>query len=311
MMSIIQSLKGWFTGNTAMSSRPASAASVRETSGQPRIMSEVPQWELRTGQGTDPGCVRTSNEDALLLRHPEHPDTRARHGVLAVICDGMGGHEAGEVASALAIETIVSELAHDDGDMPEALVQAIEGANCAVHAAGRADARRKGMGTTCCALLLRDGAAYCAHVGDTRCYLRRGDNLLLMTEDHSAVMELVRRGVLSLEEARHHPDKNVISRALGSHASVEVTSWTHPLALQTGDTFLLCSDGLYDLVSDEEILRTMTDGTPHPQHACDRLIALARSRGGHDNVSVIILQLCEPGSVATPISATRTVRIPS
>jgi protein phosphatase len=309
-MSIFAALRRWFTArSTSTGPRRDAARSLRETNGRPHRIGEAPAWDIRTGYATDPGCVRATNEDALLLRQPSHPVAQARHGVLAVVCDGMGGHEAGEVASALALETIVAELTRDDGDMPEALVGAIESANRAVHQAGRSDAGRQGMGTTCCALLLRDGAAYCAHVGDSRCYLRRGDNLLRMTEDHSAVMELVRRGVLSLEDARHHPDKNVISRALGSQASVEVTSWTHPLALQTDDTFLLCSDGLYDLVDDEEILHTMTEGSPHPQVACDRLVALARSRGGFDNVSVIILQLGSPDAPPAPLAATRAVRI--
>jgi PPM family protein phosphatase len=179
-----------------------------------------------------------------------------------------------------------------------------------VHDAARGNPRLRGMGTTCCALVLRGGAAYCAHVGDSRCYLVRGGDVFLMTEDHSAVMTLVRRGVISREEASHHPDKNVISRALGSHGDVEVSAWAHPFVVRAEDAFVLCTDGLHDLVTDAELGAVVGGGEVHAQVACDRLVALARERGGHDNISVAVLRMRADGAAASPRD-TRAIEVAS
>ncbi len=313
-MSFLHSVVAWFTGPRTAS--PASATPrrvdpLRDTNDHRRVVAAAKPWHLETGTATDPGCVRELNEDSVLLRMPGNEDELRQHGVLALVCDGMGGHEAGEVASALARDTIASALLSDDAQLPEALVRAIQAANRAIHDAGRRQSTLHGMGTTCCALILREGAAWCAHVGDSRCYLLRNGDLLLMTEDHSAVMDMVRRGILSLEEARHHPDKNVISRALGSHATIEVSSWAHPFVLQPDDALLLCSDGLYDLVSDEDIRTVMSHGSPHAQVACDRLIALARERGGLDNISAIIVHLRATDRPAVAPGVTRSLETTS
>lgn len=265
------------------------------------------ELRVEAGIATDPGCVRSVNEDALRVIRPTTPEGLAEHGVLAVVCDGMGGHEAGEVASALAMETIVQRFEEDDRPLPLALVRAIKAANRAVNDAARRSAKLRGMGTTCCALVLRRGAAYCAHVGDSRCYLIRDGDAFLMTEDHSEVMLLVRRGVISRDEARHHPDRNVISRALGSHDEVEVSAWEHPFAVHPDDAFLLCSDGLHDLVGDEELRDVVGAGDVHAQVACDRLVALARDRGGHDNISVAILRVRAQGGTPAKVRDTRVV----
>jgi protein phosphatase len=124
-------------------------------------------------------------------------------------------------------------------------------------------------------------------VGDSRCYLIRNNDILLMTEDHSSVMELVREGSISAGEARNHPDKNVILRALGSHRDVEVSVWPQPFLLNPGDRLLLCSDGLYDVLPDHDILAAV--GVCAPQEACSRLIEMARERGAPDNVTVVVI----------------------
>ena len=281
-----------------------------ETGSQPR---GAPSAELRVeaGVASDPGCVRAVNEDALRVIRPTTAEELARHGVLAVVCDGMGGHEAGEVASALALETIVQRFATDDRALPEALVRAIQAANTAIRRATRDNARLRGIGTTCCALVLRDGAAHCAHVGDSRCYLVRDGEVFLMTEDHSAVMDLVRRGLLTRDEASHHPERNVISRALGSHDEVAVSAWERPFAVRPGDAFILCSDGLHDLVGDEELRDVVGAGEVHAQVACDRLVALARERGGHDNISVAVLRMRADGAGAAAPRETRTLEAAS
>src|SRR5262249_10910821 len=175
-------------------------------------------------------------------------------GRLVVVADGMGGHSAGEVASRMAVD-VISRVYYDwPGDPVSALKTSFIEANREIHQSSKEIQARSGMGTTCTALVLRNGSAITAHVGDSRLYLIRDGQIYLMTEDHSAVMEMVKRGLLTREEARHHPDKNVILRALGSHAEVEISIWEEPFPIREGDRFLLCSDGLYDLVEDKEIM---------------------------------------------------------
>lgn len=270
---------------------------------------QAPEFRIEAGLASDPGCVREINEDYVRIIRPTTPDGVSARGLLAVVCDGMGGHEAGEIASRLAVETIVRRFEDDTDDPLVALPKALKAANLAIFDSADRNRKLTGMGTTCTALILRGGLAYSAHVGDSRLYLVRGGEIFLMTEDHSAVMLLVRQGVISLEEARHHPDKNVISRALGSHRDVQVSAWPRPFAVLPGDRFLLCSDGLYDLVSDATLLAIAADG--HPQVACDRLVTLAREVGGHDNISVAILSMAAAGTEAGHrIKETRGVEIP-
>lgn len=267
----------------------------------------IPELRVEAGLASDPGCVRSVNEDALRVILPSSAGEVARRGVLAVVCDGMGGHEAGEIASHLAIQTIIRRF-EDERDPATSLVRSVQAANRAVHDTAAGNAKLRGMGTTCTAIVLRGGLAYCAHVGDSRLYLVRNGELFLMTEDHSAVMELVRKGVISRDEARHHPDKNVISRALGSHREVEVSSWPQPFTVSPNDVFLLCSDGLHDLVEDADLLVSAQDFAP--QTACDRLVNLARERGGYDNISVAVLSMTTAGSrVPEGVKTTRTVEI--
>jgi len=243
------------------------------------------------GVATDPGCVRPANEDAVRVVRPTDEGVES-NGLLAAVLDGMGGHAAGEIASGLAADELARRYADSAADPGESLARAVRAANQAVYSAARRNAAVAGMGTTCTALVVRGGLAWCAHVGDSRCYLVRGGDIFLMTEDHSAVMALVRDGIISRDEARQHPDKNVISRALGSHSDVEVTVWPRPFVVRPGDQFLLCSDGLYDLTSDDELGAIVRELPPHL--ACERLVALARERGAPDNVSVVILAVPEP-----------------
>src|ERR1041384_76262 len=247
-------------------------------------------YEVLASVQTDPGCVRELNEDAGLYAQLSEPDTLARKGRLALVADGMGGHSAGEVASGLAVEVISRTYYEAEADAPAALRQAFAAANRRIYEAATQDEKLQGMGTTCTALALCDGAAFAAHVGDSRLYLVRDDEIYLLTEDHSAVMELVKQGLISPAEARRHPDKNVILRALGTTPAVEASMWDEPLPVRTGDQFLLCSDGLHDLVADAEI-KEVVSAASHPHEACTQLIALARARGGHDNITVGIISL--------------------
>ncbi|MEK6288581.1 MAG: Stp1/IreP family PP2C-type Ser/Thr phosphatase [Acidobacteriota bacterium] len=255
---------------------------------------------------SDVGCVRELNEDSGTYIQPDDPELQASKGLLILVADGMGGHSAGEVASGLAVEVITRVYYEDSGDPLSALKKAFREANREIHKAAEKDESRAGMGTTCTALVLQNGTAISAHVGDSRLYLVREGAIYLMTEDHSAVMEMVKAGLITTEQARHHPEKNVILRAMGSHPEVEVTTWQEPFPVRTGDRFLLCSDGLYDLVEDEEIRREVE--AAEPRSACQSLIALAKERGGHDNISVGIVSLLPEGESQTkPVPQTREV----
>ena len=273
--------------------------SVRETV----ALVQPGKFDLVVSMSSDVGCVRELNEDSGTYIQPDDPELLRSKGLLIVVADGMGGHSAGEVASRLAVDVVARAYYEDGGDARSALEKAFHEANREIHKAAENDASKNGMGTTCTALVLQNGTAISAHVGDSRLYLIREGSIYLMTEDHSAVMEMVKAGLITLEQARHHPEKNVILRAMGSHAEVEVTTWQEPFPVRAGDRFLLCSDGLYDLVEDEEIKGIVMLGAP--QTACESLIALAKERGGHDNITVGIVSLKPEGEVGRPAPETR------
>jgi protein phosphatase len=237
---------------------------------------------------SDAGCQRDTNQDYGALIEP-HVELLKRKGRLAIVADGLGGHAGGATASRLAVETIRRSYYEASGDVRTSLQQAFESANREIYRTAQRDFRLYRMGTTCTALALRGHLAYCAHVGDSRLYLLREGEIYLMSEDHSAVMDLVRRGVMNRETARNHADRNVLLRALGTRPEIKVTIWEKPFPVRVGDAFVLCSDGLYDLVEDEEIKSAALE-TEEPSAACERLIALAKERGGHDNITVGLLQ---------------------
>ncbi len=238
---------------------------------------------------SDVGCHREVNEDSYLQVQPEDAKLLKKRGALFVVADGMGGHSAGEIASRMAVDILNREYYALPGDAQAALTAALCQANREIYEAALKNEEMRGMGTTCTALVLQDDAALSAHVGDSRLYLIRGNQIHLMTEDHSYVMELVKKGVLSSQDARRHPDKNIILRAVGSHSEVEVSTWQEPFPVHGGDTFLLCSDGLYDLVEDEEIRKAVI--RDEPRQASENLVELAKERGGHDNITVGIVKV--------------------
>jgi serine/threonine protein phosphatase PrpC len=269
------------------------AKKARETAGETVSLVPAGKLDMVVAMQSDVGCVRELNEDSGTYIRPDNPEVFESKGLLIVVADGMGGHSSGEVASRLAVDVVTRAYYEDAGDPRSALENAFHEANGAIYSAAEKDSSKDGMGTTCTALVLQNGTAIAAHVGDSRLYLVREGSIYLMTEDHSAVMEMVKAGLITLEQARHHPEKNVILRAMGSHAEVEVTTWERPFPIRAGDRFLLCSDGLYDLVEDEEIKRIVLISAPTT--ACENLIALAKERGGHDNITVGIVSLRPEG----------------
>jgi protein phosphatase len=252
-------------------------------------------FDCTVGLCSDVGCVREGNEDNARAIVPEADDARARSGVLVVVADGMGGHEGGEIASEMAVGIICEKYydapATGSFAVSQALRAALETANDEIYKASRGGKGKRGMGTTCTALVLRGDKITLAHAGDSRLYMLRDETLYQLSEDHSAVMELVRQGVLTAQQARVHENKNLITRALGLHPHVEVDVWDEPMPARVGDRYLLCSDGLSDLVEDE-IIEEIARQNP-PQAACEKLVEAAKTRGGYDNITVLILEVQE------------------
>lgn len=238
---------------------------------------------------TDMGRVRQRNEDSLGAFEPDDAALLESRGRLFVVADGMGGHARGDVASRIAVETLRGTYYEPQRSepLPEALRVSVELANEAVYRESRLLAGDAQMGTTLTALVIRDRDAFLAHVGDSRAFLVRGRQIRQLTEDHSLVAEMVRDGVLSSAEAEHHPNAHVILRALGigEHVAVEVQG---PLALRSGDTLVLCTDGLTRQVRPQEI-RRLAQIRP-PSRACERLVSLANERGGPDNITLQLIR---------------------
>jgi serine/threonine protein phosphatase PrpC len=250
---------------------------------------ERPELSIEADSLTDTGCRRANNQDCILFVAFDDPALEAAKGCLALVADGMGGHVGGTTASRLAVDTISAVYQEADTPLQEALHRAFTRANAAVFQAANLDEDLKGMGTTCTALVICEDMAYHAHVGDSRIYMLRGDHVYLLTQDDSMVMDMVRQGEITLEDARRHPDRNLLLRALGTQPEVDISTWPQPLPIKAGDQFLLCSDGLYDLVSEDEIGQLAHSDTP--REACRKLVDLARERGGHDNISVVLLRV--------------------
>lgn len=232
---------------------------------------------------TDTGRVRKSNEDAV--------SWSAEDGWV-VLADGMGGHMAGEVASALAVETLArafagQEIDHESANAEENLEEAVARANVRIHEQARSDPRCHNMGTTVIAGLFRDQCLISAHVGDSRLYRYRDGDVVRLSNDHSLVQELVDEGMLSPEEAATSKHKNVITRALGLEASVQVDVLQH--RLQPGDLYLFCSDGLSDKIGDGELGKFLH--TENLEVLTRRLVDEANARGGEDNISVILVRI--------------------
>jgi serine/threonine protein phosphatase PrpC len=238
---------------------------------------------------SDSGNVRDHNEDAILFKDSSLSHLSLSRGALAIIADGMGGHTTGELASSLACQVISERYFAESGHPIVALRKAIQAANDAIHQAARMNPQHEGMGTTCTCLAVVGSEAVFAWVGDTRLYLQRAGELYRLTEDHTLVGQLVRDGLLEPAEAAVHPDRSVLSRALGTQPTVEVSTCTEPTPVRIGDRFIICSDGLHDLVSDADILNISKDFDL--EITCETLVSRAKALGGFDNISVVVLDI--------------------
>ena len=260
-----------------------------------RDMSLIVKGETHTGR------VRDHNEDQYLALGRDQSPPGA--GALLVVADGMGGQAAGEVASLMAVQHIEERFRSggltsvDDKDLEEALRELLGDVNRAVLTAGQ-EPDKRGMGTTCTLVIIKGQQLYFSHVGDSRAYLLRDGQLNQITTDHSWVEEAVATGTMTREEARIHPNRNIVTRAIGLEADLKVD--TDQLSLQRGDLVLLCSDGLNSMIPDEDILKTLQESSTDT--VCANLIKAANDAGGQDNTSVVIAVVGEHAGVQMPIT---------
>jgi len=250
--------------------------------------------DLAIAGSTDPGMIRPNNEDRI--------STTPELG-LAVVADGMGGHQAGEIASGMAVDVVTrhlinvfsrdtppadEEVADQSSVELRAVGEAIALANTAIFELAQSSPNCSGMGTTVVVTLFHEDKVCIGHVGDSRLYRYRNDTLELITEDHSLVQELVARGLITPEEARNSVNKNLVTRALGIEPTVE--SQLTEQTLRDQDIYLLCSDGLNDVLPDDVTAQLLKDHGGDLQAAADRLVAQVNARGGPDNVSIVLVR---------------------
>ncbi len=254
-------------------------------------MSLAKKLRLAAAGLTDVGRRREHNQDNLTHFVPPDENDLATKGALFVVCDGMGGHAAGEVASELGANAIrdVYYASHQD-DVIDNIASAIKSANEAIYQYAQEHPESKGMGTTCVAVLIHGGRAYFVNIGDSRAYLVRDGDLRQVTFDHSWVAEQVKAGLLTEEQARTHAHRNVITRSLGTGPSVTADLFVE--TLKQGDRILLCSDGLHGYVDDHDIKREMITH-PDPEDGVKALVDIANSNGGPDNITALLIHLLE------------------
>jgi len=238
---------------------------------------------------TDLGCQRSNNEDRYSYWEPASDEEFERKGRLAIVADGMGGYEGGQEASRIAVEAVEKSYAGAvDGDPQALLNQGLRTAHQLIHDYAAVHSELHGMGTTCTAIALLGKSLYYSHIGDSRLYLVRGTNISRLTHDHSYVGRLVESGVISLEEAEIHPQRHILTAALGSGIEISPDYPESPIELEKGDLLILCTDGLWSLVTESELQDVARLDL---QTACRKLIEMAKERGGPDNITVQLLRV--------------------
>ncbi|MGH9528495.1 MAG: Stp1/IreP family PP2C-type Ser/Thr phosphatase [Terriglobales bacterium] len=240
------------------------------------------------GSLTDVGCHRENNEDRCEYWEPASDGEFARKGRLAIVADGMGGYEGGQEASRIAIQAVQQTYAAGEPSDPQSLLSTgIQIAHRQILEYASEHPGLSGMGTTCTAIAVVGADLYYAHVGDSRLYLIREGKISKITRDHSYVNRLVETGLISSQEAENHPHRNILTAAVGAGIEVSPEYPANPILLAHNDILLLCTDGLWGVVTDEEI--QVTASKKKPQSACESLVGLAKERGGPDNITLMIL----------------------
>ena len=245
---------------------------------------------IELGNLTDVGCQRYDNQDYYCYAEPENDEEFERKGRLAVVADGMGGYEGGAIASGIAVDLLRSAYLNSAvEETQQALLDAIIAAHESIRQFAREHPEVADMGTTCTAAVLRNGNLHYVHVGDSRLYLVRDSEITRVTRDQTVTERLIDEGKLRPEDAPQHPDYHVLTAALGVGETVMAQSPENPLRLLANDVLLLCTDGLHDLVNDEE-LRSAAMGYPAGT-ACRKLVEQAKLRGGFDNITLQIIKV--------------------
>jgi len=249
-----------------------------------------PKPGIEAASLSDVGLQRTNNEDSYLYWEPDSHDEFLRKGRLAIVADGMGGYEGGQEASRLAIETVRYIYDRDfNGNPQEVLVAAFRTAHDTIQRYASEHPELSGMGTTCTALSIVDHQLYFAHIGDSRLYLIRGGSISRLTRDHSYVGRLVESGIVRSEDAESHPQRHILTAALGSGQEVTPQVPEAPIPLDEGDMLLLCTDGLWSLVGEQDLGRVAQSYSP--AEACHKLVGMAIDRGAPDNITVQLLRI--------------------
>lgn len=239
---------------------------------------------------TDVGRQRGNNEDSYLYWEPDSDEEFRRKGRLAVVADGMGGYEGGQEASRLAVETVRQVYDSNFDTSPQTtLLAALVAAHENIQRFAEEHPTFHGMGTTCTALSIVDRQLCFAHVGDSRLYLVRAESVSRLTRDHSYVGRLVESGIVRSEDAESHPQRHILTAALGSGKDINPDSPEHPILLEEGDTLVLCTDGLWSLVGDNDLARVVRSNPP--AQACLDLVKMALDRGGPDNITLLVLRI--------------------
>jgi len=242
---------------------------------------------LKYAAKTDRGLVRELNEDSYKIIVGDNSSYFA-----FVVADGMGGHKCGELASRVAVEYISDSIERDPHNLilpetrSEALKKIVEGTNAAVYQKSLEVPEASGMGTTLTMAVVTQSDITVAHVGDSRLYIVRDETIRQITEDHSYIEELIKKGTITRDEAENHPQKNIITRAIGSSLDIDIDITS--MEITSGDIFVLCTDGLTNMVSCDQIMKTVIEN--EPEEACEQLVEAAKRNGGDDNITVIVIK---------------------
>jgi serine/threonine protein phosphatase PrpC len=283
----------WLFGQQEPDALPETAESVVEKTTNDSPDSTASAGEINAVVLSDVGNVRQNNEDTGLFVRLADEGIRRLKGYLLLVADGMGGHLAGEVASQMAAEIVNREYFQHKDSIEKSLLRAFQIANREIFNEARQHDTLRGMGTTCTAIVVHDQQLYFAHVGDSRAYLFKAGQLIQLTEDHTYVQELLRAGDITAEAAINHPERNVLTQAMGTKADVRVDLGRCVLPFDLNDRLLLCSDGLYEYCSDADFVQLLS--LPNLPDTADEFVRIAKSRGGHDNITVVLAE-----RIATP-----------
>ena len=265
--------------------------------------------DLRVIVLSDLGNIRTNNEDMGMFFKVADDSIIREKGYLLIVADGMGGHQAGEVASKMAADIISREYFKQSGNnsIEKNLAKVFAFANKTIFEKASSQKTYNGMGTTCTALVVIDQTVYFAHVGDSRAYVQKGNSIMQITEDHTYVQELVNSGDITVEEAAVHPKRNILTNAMGTKPDLRIDTGKCSFNFENNDRLLICSDGLYDYLNDKELQEILQNNLL--KNAAEYMVQEAKARGGHDNITVVIAERTE-ASKEQPAKETKDFNLP-